>query len=281
MMNMPIKIVILSLLFSLLSPFPSLAESVLERVKDTGVVKLAIREDASPFGYLDQSGNLQGYCLDFFALLRHKLTQELNRDVIAVRLLKSRLANRFELVERGFADLECGPNTIRDNISYKIGFSQPFFLTGTQFLIKDNLANILKLNNPFADLTIGLIAHTTTEEFISKKYPRAKVEKFQGITARMRGIQALQQGKIDAFISDGILLRGEADLQNLSSQAYSLIPKQPITCDYYGMIIPQNDAPWRDFVNGVIASQESEKIFTKWFKNIIPYTIEEKDFCQK
>ena len=279
MMNMRIKIVILSLLFPLLLPSPSLAESVLDRVKDTGVVKLAIREDASPFGYLDRAGNLQGYCLDFFALLRNKLTQELKRDVIAVRLLKSRLANRFELVERGFVDLECGPNTIRDNLTNNIGFSQPFFLTGTQFLIKDNLANILKLNNIFADLTIGLIAHTTTEEFISNKYPRAKVEKFQGITARMRGVQALQQGKIDAFISDGILLRGEADLQNLSPQTYILIPKKPITCDYYGMIIPQNDSQWRDFVNAVIASQESEKIFTKWFENIIPYTAGKQDFC--
>ena len=280
-MNLSIKITILSLLFSFLLPLPSSAEPVLDKIRKTGVVKLAIREDSAPFGYLDRAGNLQGYCLDFFALLRNKLTQELDRDTLAIRLLKSRLTNRFELVERGLVDLECGPNTIRDNLTNHVEFSASFFLTGTQFLVKSNQANIFEIDRSFSDLNIGIITNTSTEEFITNRYPQARLEKFQGVTGRMRGVQALQQGKIDAFVSDGILLRGEAVIQNLSFQAYRLIPEQPLTCDRYGMIIPKGDSQWSNFINSVIKSQEAEKLFEKWFVRIIPYGKVIEDYCQQ
>jgi polar amino acid transport system substrate-binding protein len=56
------------------------AESVLDTIQRTGVVKVAIREDAAPFGSVDPEGNLQGYCLEFFTLLEDKLINQLNRE---------------------------------------------------------------------------------------------------------------------------------------------------------------------------------------------------------
>ena len=45
------------------------AEETLAKIQRTGVLSVAIREDAPPFGYLDAQENVQGYCLDFFSLL--------------------------------------------------------------------------------------------------------------------------------------------------------------------------------------------------------------------
>jgi polar amino acid transport system substrate-binding protein len=244
---------------------PTLAGTVLDNIKQTGVLKVAIREDAPPFGYVDSNAKSRGYCLDFLALLRNKLNQVLGRDVIAIRLLKSNTNNRFELVGEGLVNIECGPNTIRQNISESVTFSPDFLTTGTQFLIKTSNANKINLESSLTNLRIGLIANTTTEEFITKHYPLAQQEKFQGVTARTRGVQALQQGKIDAFVSDGILLTGEAVRQNLSLQEYSVIPEIPITRDRYGMIIPSNDPQWQNFVNNVIKSKESQRLLIKWF----------------
>jgi polar amino acid transport system substrate-binding protein len=250
--------------FLIASPQTS-AETVLETIQKTGVVKVAIREDAPPFGYLDSNGNLQGYCLDFFALFRKKLTQVLEREVLAIRLLKSNPDNRFELVDRGLVNLECGPNTIRNNIPDGVTFSTDFLTTGTQFLIKGNSAKEINLESNLQNVRIGLIRRTTTEEFITNRYPLAKIQKFQGVTARMRGVQALEQGKIDAFVSDGILLRGEAAIQNLSLEEYSLIPQPPITRDRYGMIIPSGDRSWHNLVNQIINSKESQELLNQWF----------------
>ena len=48
---------------------------------ETGLLKVGIREDAVPFGYRDINGDLEGLCLDFIAVLRDKLKQELIKTI--------------------------------------------------------------------------------------------------------------------------------------------------------------------------------------------------------
>ena len=74
---------------------PVKAEAVLEKIERTGVLNVAIREDAAPFGYLDSNNNLQGYCLDFFVLLEKQLIKRLERNSLSIKLLKSTANNRF------------------------------------------------------------------------------------------------------------------------------------------------------------------------------------------
>lgn len=46
------------------------AESSLAEIQRTGILSVAIREDAAPLGYLNSNNKLQGYCLDFFCSFR-------------------------------------------------------------------------------------------------------------------------------------------------------------------------------------------------------------------
>ena len=253
------------------------AEGVLDRIQHTGVLNLAIREDAPPFGYLDANDNLQGYCLDFFALLRKQLTVRLNRNTLSVKLLKSTPSNRFDLVTRNIVALECGPNTIRSDVPENVDFSKSFFVTGTQFFVKKN--NSLDLDGDLENARLGVINNTTTAEFIAQRYPSAVLQKYRGVNARNRGIQAVEQGQIDAMISDGILLRAAAQRQELSFNEYSSIPDIPLTCDRYGMIIRGNDREWLDFVNSVINSPEAAALSNAWFGGLIDYT-QTEDFCE-
>ena len=254
------------------------AESTLDKIQRTGVLKVAIREDAPPFGFLSGNNNLQGYCLDLFALLENQLTERLERNTISVKLYKSTIANRFDLVSRNTVDLECGPNTIRSQVPESVSFSTGFFVTGTQFLVRKN--SRLDLDN-LANARLGVIANTSTEEFIAQRYPSATLRKYSGVTARTRGIEAVQQGKLDAMISDGILLRAEAQQQELSTAEYPLIPDIPLTCDRYGMIIPSNDPQWQDFVNSVIESEAAAALSRAWFGGLLNYTQVASDFCDQ
>jgi polar amino acid transport system substrate-binding protein len=234
------------------------------------VLNVAIREDAPPFGYLDASKNLQGYCLDFFDLLESQLVDELERDSLSVKLLKSTASNRFTLVAENLVDLECGPNTIRAEPPENTDFSAGFFLTGTQFLIKQD--NPLDLDNDLNGATLGVIANTTTAKYIAQRYPTAILKQYRGVAARTRGVQAVSQGKIDAMISDGILLRAEAQQQGLFLSEYPLIPEVPLTCDRYGMIIHSNDPQWQEFINSVINSPEAIALADEWFGGLYSYT---------
>lgn len=287
-MNCQIRFCLISslLIFSISISTPVNAETVLKQIQRTGILRVAIREDAPPFGYLDADDNLQGYCLDFFALLKQQLVSNLERNTLSIKLLKSTSRNRFILIKNHNVDLECGPNTIQTDVPNNISFSSAFFVTGTQFLIKkDNRVNLkieqnlAKIVQNLADLRFGVIGNTTTEEFIKDRYPSATLLKLSGVTGRVRGIQAVKQGRIDAMVSDGILLRAEAQQLGLSATEYPLIPETPLTCDRYGMIIKGNDPQWQDFINSVINSPESTELYNSWFGQLFSSTKAAEDFC--
>ena len=258
---------------------PVQAETVLEKIQRTGVLRVAIREDAPPFGYLDENDDLEGYCLNFFSLLEKQLTKTLPRNVLSIKLLKSTANNRFALVANNFADLECGPNTIRLDPPNGVSFSQTFFVTGTQFLANKN-GDRLKLDGDLNGTRLGVIKDTTTEEFVTETYPLATVFRFSGVTARTRGVQAVAQGRIDAMVSDGILLKAQAQQQGLSASQYPLIPDTPLTCDRYGMIIGDNDPQWRDFVNSVINSPRIVTLSKTWFGELFDSDRLTSDVCE-
>ncbi|MFM7715456.1 MAG: amino acid ABC transporter substrate-binding protein, partial [Microcystis sp.] len=90
------KLIILTLviLSNVFAALPAKSEMVLEKIKRTGLLEVAMREDAIPFGYRDSNNNLQGLCLDFIQLLREELKHKLNLQIISVKIYKSTLFNR-------------------------------------------------------------------------------------------------------------------------------------------------------------------------------------------
>jgi polar amino acid transport system substrate-binding protein len=211
--------------------------------------------------------------------LESQLTKKLERNALSIQLLKSTATNRFGLVADSLVDLECGPNTIRPDPPENTNFSAPFFLTGTQFLVKQD--NFLNPEDDLNGKTLGVIANTTTAKVVAQRYPLATLQQYRGVTARIRGIQAVAQGKIDAMISDGILLRAEAQQQGLSATEYPLVPDLPLTCDRYGMIIHSNDPQWQEFVNSVIDSPEAKFLSNEWFGSLFGSAQLAQGACQK
>ncbi|BFM40622.1 amino acid ABC transporter substrate-binding protein [Synechocystis sp. LKSZ1] len=262
-------------------PSGAQASSTLEQIQATGLLKIAVREDAVPFGYQDLNQQWTGICIDFAELLKAEVVRQLNNPFILVKLYQSTLFNRFDLVTDNGVALECGPNTIRPDVPETVTFSRPIFLTGTQFLIR---ADSTKTFNPQGELDqvdIGVLRDTTTAQFLRQRYPQARLQEFQGITGRTRGVQALQQEKIDAFASDGILLFGEALLLNLNlGQDYLIVPKMPLDCIRYGLILPGNDPEWKALVNRVLALPEARAIYRKWVGSLLPVLQESNQACR-
>jgi polar amino acid transport system substrate-binding protein len=278
---MKLLLLTLIILSNFLSPLPAKSETVLEKIKRTGLLEVAMREDAVPFGYRDSNNDLQGLCLDFIQLLREDLKQKLGLRIISVKIYKSTLFNRFQLLENKTVDFECGPNSIRKDIAYNVSFSRPFFVTGTQFLIRRDNQKDFNMSSSLEGVTIGVLRDTSTQELLRQKYPLATYQEFQGVTGRLRGMQSLRRQRIDAFASDGILLIGEAVILGLSlDKDYKLIPRHPLNCDYYGFILPANDPQWQDFINSVIISSENRNIFTTWFSEVASYFIDTFQYCR-
>jgi len=260
---------------------PKKQETVLAESAKTGVLRAAVRLNAPPFSFKDESGQPTGFCVDQLKDLTNQLQQQLKRSIRLEVKAEATLENRFQLIRDNQVYIECGPDTIRGNIPGAV-FSKPFFVTGTQFLAQKTKQILVSPLNTFKDVRIGVIEGSTTENFIRDRYPKAAITKFDGRTGRSQGIQALAKGSIDIFASDGILLLDEAKKQNLSLNDYTLLPDGPLTCEPYGMLLPANAPQWRDTVNDYINSPAYRQTWQKWFtQGSYSYIFLNLDFCVK
>lgn len=256
-------------------------ESIVQEVQRTGVLKVAFRSDAAPFGYVDpQKDQWTGYCSALVDRFANSLQRQLNLSVpIEVVKLQSTLENRFDLVANQTVHLECGPNTIRRGVAGVV-FSNPFFAAGTQFLVKQANANPMNLANFLQGRKVGVLPDSLTEQFVRQQFPQSPLVTFPGVSGRSEAVQAVTTGAIDAFAGDSVLLAGELLRQNLPIEQYSLLPKQPLTCDFYGLILPNNDTKWQQTVNTFLLDPQAKQVRQTWFKgDLLQDAVANVDAC--
>jgi predicted dienelactone hydrolase/ABC-type amino acid transport substrate-binding protein len=255
------------------------AESVLAEIERTGALTIGLRKDAAPFGFINRDDAWDGYCGDLALSLADFLTEELQLDrPIEVVELTSTLSDRYDQVRNGTIQLECGPNTIRTDVP-GITFSNPFFISSAQFLIQAEQADRVNPNLPLADVRLGVLSDSTTETFVQTNYPRADIVTFSGPDGRKNAIQAVSQGNLDAFVGDGILTYAELQLQGNAFENFALVPELPLTCEFYGLALPDNDPAWQTLVNEFLMSDRRTAIAAEWFADIYSTTLNQADRC--
>ncbi len=265
-----IKIIATSFFFSFnclyLSEVKS-QNSTLTEIGETGLLRVGITGSAIPFGYRDSNQELRGFCLDLIELIKEELKTKLNRKIITTHIFISDLANRFQIVQDNIVHLECGANSIREIDDYNVIFSDPFFVTGTQFLVaRDKVQQLTENIDNTENIKIGVLRYSSTEEYVRNRFPEAQIYLFQGLNGSSLGVSAVKNKRIDAFADDGILLIGSATSLNISlTKDFILVPQTPITCEEYGLILPKDDLPWTQLVNLVINSNEEKNILGDWF----------------
>jgi len=126
---------------------------------------------------------------------------------------------------------------------------------------------------------IGILANTTNAQFVQSQYPRSSVIVFDGPTARADALQALNQGTVTTFASDSALLLGELLRLNLPSDQYTLLPGEPLTCDGYGLALPQGDRPWQQYVDAFLRSEGNSELQRIWFTDVLPDAIASLNHC--
>lgn len=263
----------LALLGALLcSQVPQLAwsETLLQKIEKTGQFDAAVPRDAIPFGFIGNDGKPQGYSLDLIRLVHKNLEAQLKKS-IELNLQEATVSNRLQLVAGGKADIMCGSTTITQERRESVDFSAPFFITGAQFLVKQVDVSQVDIGGTLASVPVAFIPNTTTDQILRQIYPEAN---WVAVSNRSEGLKLLNQGRVKAVASDGILLIGEVVGQGFDPRDYAIGPQQPITTELYGCILPQNEPEWKEFVDTVIVSRENLVLQNKWFnleKGVFPY----------
>jgi len=242
------------------------SQATLERIKATKTIRLGHLAQSVPFSFADEKGAPLGYSVELCQRVAAGIEQELGIGEIKVQWVPVTLADRFEKVIDDSIDLECGITTITLERRQKVDFSLMTWVDGGSFVVRAK-----RPHGGIGDLDgkkVAVIAGTTTEgalgEAAKKDFVKIDIVK---VKEHLEGLEALAQGKVDAYAADQTVLIGLAlavrdKLQlDLADRNFSFEP--------YALTLRRNDPDFKLAVDRTLArlyrTGQVGAIYDRWF----------------
>ena len=265
---------------------PALAGPTMDRIKETGVIKLGFREGSIPFAFVDPKvGKHVGFSVDMAGELAKYLGMRFGKE-ITIKPFTVTPKTRIPMVVNGTVDVEMGSTTYTAKREAVADFSLIFFFSETTFLVAKD-AGIKSL----ADLNgkrVGAARATTNLKAVQQLADAGKF-KPDGIVVtetHPQGMLALKSGKIDAYSTDRSLLEG-LRMKDANPDKWMTVDFA-IAYEPYAYIMRENDSDFRDFVNNTILwsikTGKFHELYEKWMgpKGLVPIKMSQayKDYLQ-
>lgn len=242
-------------------------EGRLKTINDTGVVRVAYRADADPFSYRSPRGEPTGYSIELCELVVRSLGQQLGGRPLSIQWVPVDTHSRLRVVAEGRADMECGSSTVTLSRMKEVDFSSFIFVESTGLVVRVG-SGIHNLNDT-GGKKIGVISGTTNEQALRDHLLRRRLNtQLVLVKDREDGMTQLEDGKIDGFASDKLLLTG-AKIRN--PVVVTMLPED-LSFEPYAIVLPRGDWAFRVAVNTGLAqvyrSGQILQIFEKWFSKV-------------
>jgi ABC-type amino acid transport substrate-binding protein len=241
-------------------------DGTLRKIRDSKSITIAYRTDALPFSFNDEKSQPAGYTVDICKRVVASIEQQLKIQGLKVNWMPATAQNRFDLISKKQADMECGATTATLSRMESVDFSNFVFVDSTGVLVRNESG--AKAFNDLAGKKIGVIAGTTNERALNAAL-KVRLVNASVVTVKTRdeGLEALEKGTIDAFASDKILIAG-LSVKVKDATRYTMLPDD-LSVEPYGIMLPRGDAAMRLAVNRGLAqvykTPQIVEIFNKWF----------------
>jgi len=258
---------------SILAPGAALATStpVLDRIRDTGAVRVAYRESSVPFSFYDTDKKPVGYAMDLCLRVVDKLRTDLKRPDLKVQYVMVTPSTRMPAIMEGKADLECGSTTNNRERREKVAFTIPHYIAGSRMIVKTS-SGIRKWDDLRGKTVVTTKGTTSVAEL--RKVNDARVLGMTILEAKdhAEAFAMVESGKADAFAMDDVLLYGfRANTKNPSD--YSVVGDM-LTVEPYAIMLSKDDTEFKRLVDramtNIILDYDADKLYKKWFQQPIP-----------
>jgi glutamate/aspartate transport system substrate-binding protein len=257
-------------ILALLLATPSMAgaqEDTLTKIKRTGTVILGYTKSSAPFSSVGADGKPQGYSIDLCLRIADSIKKNLSLPRLGVKWAEVTAENRFTSVINGTVDLECGTTTKTLSRMAQVDFSALIFLDGGSLLVA-TASGIHRLRD-LPGKRVAVIPTTTTERAVREVVAKLSLQNVTVVFVKdhAEGLAALDDGKVDAYASDRMLLGGLA--VGSRNPAKLMLIDEFISYEPYALMIRRGDAGFQLAVNSALArlyrSAEVVPIYEKWF----------------
>lgn len=141
-----------------------------DEIKESGTINIGVFSDKSPFGYVDENGEYQGYDVYFGNRIGKDLGVEIN-------YVSTEAANRIEYLQTGKVDIILANFTVTEERAQEVDFALPYMNVALGVVSPED-AVITSLDAVGADDEVIVISGTTAETYLTKNYPDIKLQKY-------------------------------------------------------------------------------------------------------
>jgi len=256
-MRLKHSLLCLSLAFGLVlaAEAPSLAQNlppVPETIKKQGLLRVGVKCDYPPDGYLDAQGKPQGVEVS----LAKQIAAYAFGGAAKVEFTCVTAANRIPSLQGGKIDLILATLGVSAERAQVIDFSDNYAWGGSDVLVPKD--SPIKSLTDFAGKNVIVMKGAWQIGWFEKNVPSANLLKLDGISD---GLQALLQKRADGFAHDLDVLRPIAKKNSdvkLIGEIYQL--------GYRAAGIRKGEKDWVDYVNAAIAQAKRDGLISKWVK---------------
>ena len=240
------------------------SDSRLKAIVGKKVIRIAYRNDATPYSFVNAKNEPVGYTIDLCQMVVRSIAQQLGLQELKIEWVPVTVQTRFTAVTGNQADMECGSSTVTLGRMKEMDFSNLVFIESTGILVAR--ASNFRSVGDMAGKRIAVIGNTTNEQALKDHVRERRLDvTLLSVKDREEGIAALESGKVDGYASDKLLLVGAKIKQ---PDAIEMLPDD-LSIEPYAIVLPRGDWAFRVAVNTGLAqvyrSGQSLEVFKRWF----------------
>ena len=222
------------------------------KIKQAGTLRLGGTQTSNLFSMLNEKdGRMRG----FDAGLSQMIARYILGDGAKIAFTQVTSSTREQVLINDQVDMVLATYSITPARAEKISFAGPYYTSQAGVLVKANNAAI-KSHNDLAGKKVATQAGSTGPAILAQFAPKAVVQEFQ---THQEALDALRQGRVDAYVTDYTLLlnalsQGTGDTK-LAGEPFGA--KDP-----YGIGLPKG-SDGVAFVNAFLKKVEADGIWAK------------------
>ena len=240
----------------------------LERIKETGEIRIGFVPDAAPLSFRDEDDNVTGYSIDLCRRIASAARDAAGIEQIKILFVPLvTIEERIAAVENGDIDIECGTTTVTLSRRERVDFTLMTFITGSAVLSRRTTpwSNVDDLNG----VEIAVLEGTTTEDVMRKVIDINEFDiDLELVDSHDEGMELLNAGRVDGYASDRAMLIGQV-FRNADANNQYAMTRAALSFEPYAFMVRRGDSEFRLVADKALAAQFRgagiRRLYQTWF----------------
>ena len=226
----------------------------LDEIKESGTINIGVFAEKSPFGYVDENGEYQGYDVYFARRIGEDLGLEVN-------FVSTEAANRIEYIETGKVDIILANFTVTEERAQKVDFALPYMNVSLGVVSPESKV-ITSIDSWDSKDEMIVISGTTAEAYLIEEYPDIPLQKYDSY---VNAKNALENGNGAAWANDNTEVIAFAN----QNSGYKVGIPELGSQDTIAPAVAKGNKTLLDWINSEIESLGEEEFFHKNYQETL------------